>query len=181
MLKEATDEKLMEAVAGGDLDAFDEIVIRYQALAWKTACRFLGDSMEAEDAAQDAFLRILEAAARYRATGAFRNYFYRTLTHICIDRTRKRHPASIDDIPDVPDRLPGPPEILIDKERRARVRKALDTLPPNQKFAIILKHYEGLSYTEIAEILGVTPKAVEGLIRRAAASLQVRLSPLERK
>ncbi|HQN20287.1 MAG TPA: sigma-70 family RNA polymerase sigma factor, partial [Syntrophobacteraceae bacterium] len=103
---------------------------------------------------------------------AFRNYFYRTLTHICIDRTRKRHPASIDDVPDVPDPLPGPPEILIDRERRARVRKALDTLPPNQKAAIILKHYEGLSYAEIAEILGVTPKAVGGLISRAGASLQ---------
>jgi hypothetical protein len=57
-VKEATYEQLMQAVAGGDLDAFYELVLRYQGLAWKTACRFVGDSMEGEDIAQEAFLKI---------------------------------------------------------------------------------------------------------------------------
>lgn len=168
----------MEAVAEGDFEAFNEIVLRYQALGWKTAFRFLGDTMEAEDVAQEAFLKILEAAPRYRPTAPFRTYFYRVLTHLCIDRTRKKHPAKTDDIPDVPDPTVGPPESILEKERKAHIRMALDTLPSSQKAAIILRYYEGLSYTEIARILGVTPKAVERLMSRARASLQTRLSHL---
>lgn len=175
-MKEATDEKIMKAVGGGDLDAFNELVSRYQGHAWKMAYRFLGDSMEAEDVAQESLLKILEAAPRYRATATFRTYFYRILTRLCIDRTRKKRPASIDNIPDVPDPSLGPTEILIENERRGQVRTALDALPPNQKAAMILRHYEGLGYAEIAQVLGVTPKAVERLISRAGASLQARLS-----
>jgi RNA polymerase sigma-70 factor (ECF subfamily) len=173
-----TDIQLMQAVAKGDLDAFDQIVLRHQHAAWKTAYRFLGDSMEAEDVAQETFLKILEAAPRYRPTATFRTYFYRTLIHLCIDRTRKKQLTSIDDIPEVVDPSLSPAESLLDKELRTQVRTALDTLAPNQKAAMILRHYEGLSYAEIAQVLGVTPKAVERLISRAGASLQARLSHL---
>ena len=175
MNQELSDQQLMQAVAGGDLDAFNELVLRYQGLAWKTAYRFLGDTMEAEDIAQEAFLKLLTAAPRYRPQATFRTYFYQILTHLCIDRTRKRHPVSMDKAAEMVDLSPGPSEKLIEKERSAQVRAALDTLPPNQKAAMILRHYEGLSYAEIARILGVTSKAVERLISRAMASLQARL------
>ncbi len=132
-VKEVTDEQLIQKVARGDLDAFNELVLRYQGLAWKTAYRFLGDSMESEDVAQESFLKILEAARRYRPTATFRTYFYSILTRLCIDRTRKKQLTSIDDIPDVPDPSLGPTESLIEKERRTQVREALDTLPPNQQ------------------------------------------------
>lgn len=179
MNQETSDEQLMQAVAEGDLAAFNELVLRYQHLAWKTAYRFLRDAMEAEDVAQDAFLRILKAAPRYRTKANFRAYFYQVLTHLCIDSSRKRKPlSSADNIQEVADLSPNPTENLIEKERRAQVRQALDILPPNQKAAIILKHYEGLSYAEIAQILGVTPKAVEGLISRAGASLSALLAHL---
>ena len=174
-VKEATDEQLMQAVSAGDLHALNDLVVRYQGLAWKTAYRFLGDAMEAEDVAQEAFLKILEAAPRYRPTATFRTYLYRILTRLCIDRARKKHPTSIADIPDTPDPSSGPAESLIEKEQRAQIRTALDTLPPNQRAAMILKHYEGLTYAEIAQILDLTPKAVERLISRARASLQAGL------
>jgi RNA polymerase sigma-70 factor, ECF subfamily len=172
------DEQLMQAVAGGDLDAFDEIVLRYQQHAWKIAYRFLDDAMEAEDVAQEGFLKILQAASRYRPTASFRTYLYRVLTRLCIDRARKRQPAFADDLPEVPDSSTGPADLLMEREQGAQVRAALDTLPPNQKAAIILRHYEGLSYGEIALALGVTPKAAERLISRARAALQSRLSHL---
>jgi RNA polymerase sigma-70 factor, ECF subfamily len=177
-VKETTDEQLMQAFARGDLEAFKEIVLRYQHLAWKAAYRFLGDAMESEDVAQETFLKILETAPRYRPTATFRTYFYNILTHLCIDRIRKQRHTSLDDIPEVIDPAFGLTESLIEKERRAQVRNALDALPPNQKAAMILRHYEELSYAEIAQILGVTSKAVEGLIARAGASLQARLSHL---
>jgi len=84
----------------------------------------------------------------------------------------------MDDIPEVVDPSLSPAEIIIDKELRTQVRTALDSLPSNQKTAMILRHYEGLSYVEIAQVMGVTPKAVERLISRAGASLQARLSHL---
>lgn len=180
-MREATDEQLMQSVGGGDLDAFSELVCRYQGLAWKTAYRFLDDSMEAEDIAQDAFLKILEAAPRYRPTATFRTYFYRILTHLCIDRTRKKQPTRIEDVPEAADPSAAPTDVLIERERGAEVHAALATLPPNQKVAMILRHYEGLSYAEIAQILGVSPKAVEGLISRARAYLQALLSHLQQK
>ena len=172
---ETTDEQLIQAVAEGDLDAFEEIVLRYRHLAWKTVHRFLGDSMEAEDVAQDVFLKVLEAAPRYRPTASFRTYFYSILTHLCIDYLRKGRPTCVDDIPDIPDPSTGPAENLIASERDAQVRDALNTLPPNQKAAIVLRHYEGLSYLDISKILGATPKAVEMLIRRARTALRSRL------
>ena len=168
----------MQAVAEGDLDAFNELILRYQDLAWKMAYRFIGDAMEAEDVAQESFLKTLEAARRYRPTATFRTYFYRILTHLCLDRTRKKQLTSINDIPEAMDPSLSPDESLIEKERRAQIRTALDALPPNQKAAMILRHYEGLRYTEIAQILGVTPKAVEGLMSRAGTFLQAHLSSL---
>lgn len=173
--REITDEELMQAVAEGDLAAFGEIVLRYQRVAWKVAFRVLGDTMEAEDVSQETFLKIFEAAPRYRPTATFRTYFYAILTHLCTDRTRKKQPASLDHSPEGVDPSLGPDEGLIQQERRTQVRKALDALPPNQRVAMILRHYEELSYTEISEVLGVTSKAVEGLIGRARAALQARL------
>ena len=178
-VKEATDEQLMQAIAKGDLAAFNELVLRHQDLAWRMAYRFLGDAMEAEDVAQETFLKILEAAPRYRPTATFQTYFYRTLTHLCIDRTRKKQLTSIDDIPEAIDPSLSPAESLLEKELQDQIHLALDALPPSQKAAMILRHYEGLSYSEIGQILGVTPKAVEGLISRAGVSLQARLSHLQ--
>ena len=165
----------MRAVSRGDLDAFNELVVLYQELAWRTAYRFLGDAMEAEDIAQESFLKILEAAPRYRPTSTFRTYLYSVLIHLCIDRIRKKQPVRVDEFPDVADPSQGPEWSLIDKEQRSQVRKALELLSSKQRAVLILRHFEGLSYNEIARVLGATPKAVERLLARARASLQALL------
>jgi RNA polymerase sigma-70 factor (ECF subfamily) len=176
----ARDELLMLAAGKGDLDAFEEIVRRHQTWVWRTAYRFLGHEQEAEDMAQEAFLRILEAASRYQPSASFRTYFYRVLIRLCIDRTRKKQPAVVGHVPDVPDSSPGPEESLIEREHRAWIRKALDSLPPNQKAAIVLRHYEELSYGEIAQALDTTVKSVEGLIGRARTTLRSLLVAAEK-
>jgi RNA polymerase sigma-70 factor, ECF subfamily len=177
--RDAGDEELMQAVARGDLDAFEQVVLRHQHAAWSVAYRFLGDSMEAEDVVQDAFLKLLDAAPRYRPTASFRTYLYRILTRLCIDRTRKKRPVIAEHIPDAADPSPGPIATLMARERDAQIRQVLDGLPSNQKTAIILRHYQGLSYSEIARVMETTVKAVEGLIGRARASLQSRLAVLK--
>jgi RNA polymerase sigma-70 factor, ECF subfamily len=168
----------MEAIAGGDFGSLGEIVTRYQQMAWSVAYRLLNDRMEAEDAAQEAFIRVLEAAPRYRPEGSFRTYLYQILTRLCIDRLRKKRPILVENVPDLADPSTGPAESLIAREREMEVRRALDALPINQRAALILRHYESLSYAEIAKVLDVTPKAVERLIARAGTSLQARLSHL---
>jgi RNA polymerase sigma-70 factor (ECF subfamily) len=176
---EDTDDQLMRATSGGDPGAFREIVRRYERTAWKIAFRFLGDSMDAEDAAQETFIKVLDSARRYLPKGNFRTYFYSILTRTCVDHYRKRRPEGIPELPEMPDLSASPAENLMAKERDELVRKALDALPANQKAAIILRHYEGLSYHEISEILNISVKAVEGLIGRARVTLQIKLSTLK--
>jgi RNA polymerase sigma-70 factor, ECF subfamily len=179
-LKDAADDQLMQAAAEGDSGAFGEIVHRYERTAWKIAFRFLGDSMEAEDASQETFLKVLDSARRYLPKGNFRTYLYSILTRTCIDHYRKRRPEGIPVLPEIPDLSANPAENLIAKEREELVRKAMDALPANQKAAIILRHYEGLSYSEISGILNISVKAVEGLISRSRVTLQIKLSSLKK-
>jgi len=170
------DEKLLLRVAEGDLDAFDEIVRRHQHTAWRIAHRFLGDPAEAEDVAQEAFLRILAAAPRYKPGAAFSTYLYRVVARLCIDYARKKRPIFTNTLPETVDSSPDPATALVQKDRDALVRKALDALPTRQRMAVILKYYEGLSYGEIARAMGTTVKAVERLLCRARKTLQNRLS-----
>mgnify|MGYP006304968251 CR=1 FL=1 len=168
---DGTDEELMLAVASGDLDAFGELVRRHQRSAWNVAWRMLHDSTEAEDAAQDAFLKILNAAPRYRPTASFRTYLYRVISRLCLDRLRKMHPIYTDRLPPSVSEDPGPPEQIGRRETAADVRRALDTLPPRQRMALGLRHFEELSYKEIAEVMDTSVKSVERLLSRGREAL----------
>ena len=172
------DEDLMLAAGRGDSLAFEEIVRRHQRAAWNVAWRFLGDAEEAEDVVQDAFLNLLQAAARYRPAAPFRSYLFRIVTRLCLDRARKKHPIYTYALPDVADPAPTASEALLAAERAQAVRQALDSLPANQRMAVILKYYEGLSYADIAASMGVSVKAVERLLARARDTLQSLLEGL---
>ena len=175
------DEHLMLRVAEGDLDAFDEIVRRHQRTAWRIAHRFLGDPVEAEDVAQEAFLRILAAAPRYRPTATFSTYLYRVVARLCIDNARKKGPVFTDKLPETVDSSPDPATVLVRKDRDALIRQLLDALPTRQRMAVILKYYEGLSYGEIARAMETTAKAVEKLLDRARKALRSSLLRVEKK
>ena len=169
------DADLMAATARGDAAAFAELVRRHHPRAWRLACRFLGDPVEAEDIVQEAFLRILRAAGRYRPTAAFPTYLHTVVSRLCLDWARRRRPEYPGELPDRAAEGPDPAESLDRAERRAALRQALDALPPAQRLAILLQHDEGLDYASIAAIMGVSVRAVEGCIRRARAALADRL------
>ena len=160
-----SDEELMLDVAQGDMAAFEQLVRRHQTSAWNAAFRLLRDADDAEDVAQDAFLRVLQAAGRYRPTAAFRTYLYRIVTRLCRDRRRKwrrsllepRHRAGVSP-------LSGGGRHS--KEERRAVQETLDVLPVKQREAIVLRYYENLSYREIGQIIGTTAKGVERLLAR---------------
>ena len=175
-----SDEEQMLAAGQGDLDAFRDLVLAHQRAAWSVAVRFLRDPAEAEDVVQEAFIRILKAAPRYRPTASFRTYLFQVVTRLCIDAAEKKRPAYSDALPDIADPSPSSEERLVVQEEVAELQRALEALPPNQRMAIILQHHEGLRYVEIAQVMGMSPKAVEGLLARARGALQVRLAALKK-
>jgi RNA polymerase sigma-70 factor, ECF subfamily len=167
-----SDEEIMLAVAGGDLSAFEQLVIRHQISAWNTAFRFLGNTTDAEDVAQDAFLRILDSAVRYRPTAAFRTYLFRVVYNLCQDLTRKKLPRSSDMLDKVADERPSADESAVAGEQIAAIRAALASLPPNQRMAIILRYYQDVGYEEIATVLHISTKGAERLLARGRAALR---------
>ena len=180
-MKTPSDEELMLAVGKGDLTAFEQIVLRHQKSAWGIAYRFIGNRATADDVAQEAFLRILDAAERYRPTARFRTYLYSVVTRLCFDHARKKRPASVDDLSAVSESCPSPPDAAVSRERDVAVREALDALRPNQRMATVLRYYEGLSGREIAAAMEVSPKAVERLLARARTVLAELLKDLLEK
>ena len=173
-----SDEELMAEVAQGDLAAFELLVRRHQASAWNAAFHLLGNVDDAEDIAQDAFLRILRAAHRSPPTAAFRTYLYRSVTRLCRDRRRKASPFSCPNPDAETSKAPSPEDVVVAREERHAVQEALESLPVKQREAIVLRYYESLSYDEIGRITGTSRKGVERLLARGRTALAGLLSGL---
>jgi RNA polymerase sigma-70 factor, ECF subfamily len=172
------DEDLMLATGRGDLLAFEQIILRYQAMAWRISYRFLDDSSEAEDVTQEAFMKIFKAAPRYRPTAVFKTYLHRVVTSLCIDRIRKKRPIYVADSADVVDNTSSIIDNIIQNEREREVREALGKIPPRQRAAVIFRYFEDLSCRETASVMQTTEKSVERLLSRARISLESQLEHL---
>ena len=166
-----SDEDLMSVAGRGDSDAFEELVRRHQHGAVGIAYRLLGDEHRAQDAAQEAFLRVWEHADTYRPTAAFRTYLYRILTRLCIDQRRKRRPTTGEPMDAFPATGDLPDDALERRERAVLVRAALGRLPGRQHVAIVLRHYEALSYEEIGAVMHCSARAVDSMLLRARRRL----------
>jgi RNA polymerase sigma-70 factor (ECF subfamily) len=173
-----TDEELMMQAAEGDMDAFEQLVQRHQRSALSTARRFLGRSALAEDVAQEAFLKILAGASRYRPTARFRTYLYNVIWHLCVDSFRRKRPLALDTLALPQEAGDAPDEAALRGERGELVRRAVDELPARQRMALVLKHFEGMSYDEIAEVMECSAGAVDSLLSRARTSLRDSLKDL---
>jgi len=167
-----SDEDLMLLAAGGDMDAFEQLVQRHQQSALGIAHRFLGSSPLAEDIVQEAFLKILAGASRYRPAARFRTYLYNVIWHLCIDAYRKKRPLALDSVPAQEHDADGPEQALLREERKEAVRRAVDALPPRQRMALVLKQFEGMSYEDIAEVMDCSAGAVDALLSRARSALR---------
>lgn len=177
----ASDAELMAWAGAGDRAAFDILVARHAERALRLALRVLGDAAEAEDVAQDAFLRAWQAAPRFDpARARFTTWLHRIVLNLAIDRARRRgrlSPAGLDAAQEMPDPAEGPEAKLAEAEGREALAAALDSLPPRQRAAVALAYEEGLSGAAAAEALSVSERALEGLLRRARQMLRARLDP----
>jgi RNA polymerase sigma-70 factor, ECF subfamily len=185
------DEELMARTALGERLAFETLVLRHERSVLNLIYRFLGDRNRAEDLAQEAFLRVWQAANGYKPSSRFTTWMYRIVANLCLDELksawRKRlvlfHAFTSDDsrsddegVGDFSDGAPSPEDLVLSKERSDRVAHALKSLPRTQRLALILNRYDGLSYDEIAKVLGCSVSAVDSLLVRGKRNLQKQLA-----
>lgn len=176
---EATDEALMGRVAARDRAAYAALIDRYLSPAAAFAQRMLGHPSEAEDVAQDAFIKVWIGAATWdEGRGKFRPWFYRLLYNAAIDHLRRRLPPSSDGLDEVIDPADGPETMTAVALRRRQVKAALEQLPERQRAAVVLCYYQGLSNREAAASLEIGVKALEALLVRARRSLAETLLPI---
>jgi len=166
----------MRLIANGDVGAYRKLSERFLGPITGYAQRLLGDSAEAEDVAQETFLRVWTNADRYVPTAATSTWIYRIAHNLCVDRLRrtKKTEDRVSQI-DVEDR----PSLLLDRKQvAAQVEEALAALPEKQRAAICLIHYEGLSQIEAAEVMEVSVEALESLLARGRRGLRKSLASL---
>lgn len=175
-----SDSALMQRVAAGEHPAYRLLVDRHLRHAVTLAYRVLFDRADAEEVAQEAFLRVWQHAARWQPDGgaSFRTWLNRIVINLCIDRKRRPGLASLDDQPDPIDSQATPYERRLAGEVNDRIAAALQHLPERQRAAIVLCYWEGESNIAAAEALGVSVGALESLLVRAKRSLRDQLSPL---
>jgi RNA polymerase sigma-70 factor (ECF subfamily) len=169
------DALLMGQAATGDLAAFEELVMRHQSAAWALAYHYLSDPAEAEDIVQEAFLRLLESAHRYRPMAKFRTYFNRIVVRLCLDFRSKKRPVYCETMPEKAETGNNPELFLHKKETANELKRALEALPPTQRMALLLRYLEDFTYSEIADAMNISTKAVDSLLQRGRQALRTRL------
>ena len=172
-----TDEALAALAAAGDRLACRRLMDRHLAPILRYASRLLADSAEAEDVAQETFLRLWRSLDRWPADGSgLAAWLFRVAHNLCIDRIRRRRTVPLDGVAEPRDDRPDAAADLIRREREAAVAAAIDGLPQRQRAALLLCHHEGLSNAAAATVLGIGVEAVESLLARARRTLHQRLT-----
>ena len=183
------DIRLMLRVRDDDPTAFSELVAVYQHRLVGIMHHLVGNSEEAEDLAQEVFLRIYRSRKKYRPKAKFATWLFTIANNLALNvlRNRQRRPLMPLDVHDSGPLGPRPAEQLVQNrdaapssslqqaELTARIRLALDQLNERQRMAVILNKFEDMGYAEIAEVMGLTSKAVKSLLSRARCRLREQL------
>ena len=194
-----TDERsLIERAQGGDRDAFEELVHRYDRDVLRIALNILRRTEDARDVYQEAFLKIYKNLPRFRFECGFYTWVYRIVTNVCLDHLRRRSSRPEDQAPELAsNHMNGDTSggdffdrqrdsaASSDPERRMqgieigrRITSALDRLTPRERMIFEMKHYEGLKLRAIGEVLGTTEETVKNSLFRATRKLRAELEGL---
>ncbi|MFA4858505.1 MAG: sigma-70 family RNA polymerase sigma factor [Candidatus Margulisiibacteriota bacterium] len=187
------DAQMVAAFQNGDVGIFDQLVLKYQDIVYSLCYRFMGEAEEADDLAQETFVKVFRSLKKFRREAAFSTWLYQIAANTCKSRlgslafrfrkklvrieALKTEADLAQDIPrfELPDPRPGPAQALEENERDAIVQKAINRLPPDQKTVIILSDIEGLAYDEIVKITGFKLGTVKSKIARARSQLAIML------
>lgn len=169
-LRSWTDVDLVARAAAGDASAFQTLVERHRAMVYRIAYQFAGNHHDAEDIAQDVFLKVYRSLDRFRHDAQLTSWLYRIVMNACIDQRRRCAPAGWAPFTEgaesrmlnTPEEAPGPDALAYGGELGEVVRAAVAQLPPGQRLVFTMRHHEGLKLAEIAEALGLA----EGTVKR---------------
>jgi RNA polymerase sigma-70 factor (ECF subfamily) len=183
------DTALMIRVQSDDAESFGELLQRNRALVIRYLARMVTNQAIAEELAQDVFIRVYRSRRRYRPSAKFSTWLYRITTNVALnhfrDSKRRQHQLSLD-VDDgleirrsARDQNPLVEERLVQDSVAEKVRRAIRSLPANQRAAVIMHKYEEMDYAEIARALGCSATAVKALMFRAYETLRTRLHALQ--
>jgi len=191
MDSDAHDKALMVRIAGGDEAALRDLIEKHQGAVYGTIAKMLGDPVEAQDLAQQVFVRVYRAAGTYRATAQFKTWIFTIVRNLVFNEHRRRSratlislspteneqghsgPAGETDLPDLANKTPR--ENVLQAEMLRKIDEAILGLPDQQRLAIVLRRYDEFSYEQIAEILNTSVPATKSLLFRARETLRVAL------
>jgi len=188
-----TDVQLMLDVKAGDEASFELLLHRYRTPLVNFLYRMVRNREQAEDLAQEVFLRVYRAREDYVPSAKFTTWLFRIATNLALNSVRDTRYRKLEvsiDAPigetedgdertlDIPEKHPNIEQHLVEDARRKMIRHAIDKLPEKQRAAVLLHNYQELDYAEIAKILACSESALKSLLFRAYESLRVELAPL---
>jgi RNA polymerase sigma-70 factor (ECF subfamily) len=161
----------------GDQAAFTQLVEAYQTPVYNLSYRMLGNMVEAEDAAQETFIRAYRRLDTYDPSRKFSSWLLAIASHYCVDvlRRRRMNYLSFDELPPMVElsmpRATQPEQVVVSQQQASAVQRLLDTLPASYRTPVILRYWYDMSYREIAETMGVTESTIKTRLHRARAKL----------
>jgi len=179
-----TDEELVARSQRGDVDSFNQLILRWERPIFALAYRVIGREEEARDVCQEAFLRAFRALPGFKGQAKFSSWLYRITLNLCRDWIRRQRRAPVSQLPEDMDVLEmaaarGPVESIEDlvarRELSAVVEEAMATLPDEQRTAIILKEYHGMTFQEIADLQGCPLSTVKTRLYQGLSVLRRQL------
>lgn len=200
-----TDSEAIQHVRSGDMDGLRVLYDRHRGRIYQLGCRYLSDPAEAEDLVQQVFIKVYESAAKFRGDAQVSTWMYRIAVNAALERCRRRRTVGLDDVHPLGGEALGANDRLAAEQRsgwsrrpamasrdfdadpqlvaerrsiRERMQEALEELSPTQRLAFVLRHWEGMSIREIAEVLGAAEGTVKSHLFRAVRTLRVELADL---
>ena len=175
------DAELVSRILAGETPLFESIVRRHQDRVYGIASRFLGRGAEAEDAAQEVFLRAYRGLEGFKGNSTLSPWLYRIAFNLCTDALRRRgspvlRAETLDERAEIPDTRSNPEAAAVSSEEREAVARAVEGLEEPYREAVVLRYYEGLPVEEIAAALGVPFKTAETRLYRARKALRKSLA-----
>ena len=181
-MTEVSEKKIIEKVLGGDANAFEELVLKYEKTVYNLALRMVGDRDDASDMTQEAFIKAYGSLSSFRGDSKFSVWIYRIATNVCLDflrsKSRKQQVSltvSDDDDEDaqldIPDPSSAPEQQLMQKMSMQSVEEGLKTLPDKQRQILVMRELGGMSYAEIGAALSLEEGTVKSRIFRARKRL----------
>ncbi|MDD2212894.1 MAG: sigma-70 family RNA polymerase sigma factor [Clostridia bacterium] len=182
-----SDEELVTRSKNGNLQAFEELVCRYERKIYSVAYRLMGSYDDANDLAQEAFLKAFLAINSFRGDSSFSTWLCRIVTNLCRDELRKRYRISVESLDQkiclgdveikkqIPSSEPGPEEIYEKHELQQELQDLLTSLSPEFRLAVVLRDLQGFTYQEIAEQMECSVGTVKSRISRARSFLKEKL------